>query len=538
MGAARVTFQPGDRSVAADVGSTVLDAARAAGVVIDAPCGGIGRCGRCRVRVSGSVRPPDDDELALLSAADRRRGVRLACRAVIEGDVTVSIAAERGSLRIVQSATAPDPALEAPEARGHVPRWPGEPLIGAAVDVGTTTIAARLYDLRTGELLGAASSANPQASWGADVLSRVSAALAGEATALQSAVVSAIEELVTGIASRVPVAVEALREIVCVGNTAMTSLLLGADVSPLAAAPYAGARTGAETVPADALGFIAFPLAVLTTLPGVSAFIGSDITAGLLVTHPGQGDAPGVFVDLGTNGEIVLAVGDKRYGASAAAGPALEGAGIEHGMRAETGAIERAWLEAGDLRITTVGEAPPEGICGSGLIDLAEALLDGGALTPDGLLRTDAAPPLGRRVFMRDDGVRAFAVDIDGDVMLTQRDIRAFQLAKGAVRTAIDLLLERAGVPAGAVGSVVVAGGFGLHVRGAALARTGMVPAEWADRLAFAGNSALAGAAAALLASASRTEAERIASAVETVDLAGDPAFQERFIAALGFPET
>ncbi|MDI6901677.1 MAG: ASKHA domain-containing protein [Anaerosomatales bacterium] len=536
MGAARVTFQPGVRSNVADVGSTVLDAARAAGVVIDAPCGGIGRCGRCRVRVSGAVRPPADDELAVLSATDRRRGVRLACRTVIEGDVTVSEAAEQGSLRIVESATAPDPAVEPPEERGHVPRWPGEPLIGAAVDVGTTTIAARLYDLRSGELMGAASAPNPQASWGSDVLSRVSAALAGEAGALQRAVVSAIEALVTDTAAQAAVASEALREIVCVGNTAMTSLLLGADVSPLAAAPYEGARTGAETVPADALGFVAFPLAVVTTLPGVSAFIGSDITAGLLVTRPDRGDTPAVFVDLGTNGEIVLAADGTVYAASAAAGPALEGAGVEHGMRAETGAIERAWLEDGDLRTSTVGDAPPAGICGSGLIDLAEALLDGGALTADGLLRTDAAPPLGRRVFVRDDGIRAFAVDIDGDVTLTQRDVRAFQLAKGAVRTALDLLLERAGIPAEAIGSVIVAGGFGLHVRGAALARTGMVPAEWADRLAFAGNTALAGAVAALLANAPRVQAARIASAVETIDLAGDPRFQERFIAALGFP--
>ncbi len=536
MGAARVTFQPGDRSIAADVGSTVLDAARAAGVVIDAPCGGIGRCGRCRVRVLGAVSPPGDDEIAVLSATDRRRGVRLACRAVIEGDVTVSNAAEQGSLRIVENATASAPAVEPPEERGYVSRWPGEPLIGTAVDVGTTTIAARLYDVRTGELVGAASTGNPQASWGADVLSRVSAALADEAEALQRAVVSAIEALVTGIASDIPVAPEALREIVCVGNTAMTSLLLGADVGPLAAAPYEGARTDAATVSADALGFVAFPLAVVTTLPGVSAFIGSDITAGLLVTRPDRSDVPTVFMDLGTNGEIVLAADGTLYGTSAAAGPALEGAGIEHGMRAETGAIERAWLEDGDLRISTVGDAPPTGICGSGLIDLAEMLLDGGVLTADGLLRTDAAPPLGRRVFVRDDGIRAFAVDIDGDVTLTQRDVRALQLAKGAVRTAIDLLLERAEIPAETVGSVVVAGGFGLHVRGAALARTGTIPAAWADRLVFAGNTALAGAAAALLASAPRAEAERIASAVETIELAGDPRFQERFIGALGFP--
>lgn len=221
--------------------------------------------------------------------------------------------------------------------------------------------------------------------------------------------------------------------------------------------------------------------------------------------------------------------------ASAAAGPALEGASIEMGMRAEPGAIERVRLDGDVLVADTIDGEPPRGICGSGLLDLAAVMLEIEVLDESGRILSDAPSPWASRVREHGDQ-RAFVVDEAADVVLTQRDVRELQLAKGAIRTAIDMVLEAADLQAADVTEVVVAGGFGLHVRGPALARIGMVPDAWRECLRFVGNAALAGAVATLVSSEARGVAATIAAGVTTVDLSADPEFQQRFIASLSFP--
>ncbi len=533
MDTVRVVFEPGDRTVEVPVGATLLDAARLAGVAIDAPCDGRGRCGRCVVRVDGAVAAPTSDELALLGQRSLADGVRLACRVRIIGDAHVRVGVA-GGVRVVSEST-----LE--------PAWPVDPLepgeearaaqrpFGAAVDVGTTTVAVSLVDRRNGDEVARTGMLNAQYPWGADVMSRVSAGVREGTDVLRRALVHQVERLIVGTLEPRGLAPADVGRITLVGNAVMMNVLLGCDVTPFAGAPYEGAMLDAVTTTGRELGMHELGDAACFVLPSASAFIGADVVAGLVATRAHEREGRALFLDLGTNGEIVLAGSDGLLAASAAAGPALEGGGIASGMRAAPGAVERVWREGDDIAFATIGGVPPLGICGSGLLDLLAVLLDAGVLDASGRLVTDVPGAVGGRVRERDDG-RVFVVDEAADVVLTQRDVRALQLAKGAVRAALEVLLAVAEVQPGGVAEVVIAGGFGLHVDARALVRIGALPDGWQDRVRFVGNTALAGARAALVSREAWREAERVARLVRTVPLAGDPRFEERFIAALDFP--
>jgi uncharacterized 2Fe-2S/4Fe-4S cluster protein (DUF4445 family) len=400
---------------------------------------------------------------------------------------------------------------------------------------GTTTVAVQLLDLVTGEVLATSGELNVQRAFGADVLSRVAHAQAGGGTELQHLIGGQIEAMLAEVLRKAGLAAERLAEVVVVGNTAMTGLLAGADLTSLAEAPYEGAPIGGVRIPAYEVGMTSFPSLDLVVLPGVSAFIGSDVAAGIMAAGLAERVAPTLMIDLGTNGEIVLAAGGRLTATSTAAGPALEGASIEYGMRAEAGAIERVDLEDEKLTLSTIGGREPVGICGSGLIDLVAALLDAGVIDHSGRFIDAVGSPFRNRFTAHGD-VRAFVVDSASGVLLTQKDVRQVQLAIGAVRTGIDLLLEEAGIGHHAVVSVVVAGGFGYHVRAESLARLGLIPPVWLDRVSFAGNTALAGARMALVNSGVRARVDAVSAVVRTVDLAPHPEFQKRFLGALSFP--
>jgi len=534
----RVTFEPEGVTVEVSPGSTLLEAAHAAGVAIDAPCGGVGRCGSCRVRAEGGLTPLSRDEQELLGGAGVAAGKRLACRARVNGPVTVTLGAASGETRVVTESTdMGDLAVEPPGVRGFKRRADSHYLLGAVADIGTTTVAVSLVDLENGDELGSAGMLNVQYPWGADVMSRIGSAAAEGTAVLQRPIARQVERLIAGLLVPLDGASLAdVREVAIVGNTTMMNALLGEDLTPLGQAPYAGSVLGPVSLPASELGMGLLSDAVCHILPGASAFIGADVVAGVLATRLDRAEQPTLMIDLGTNGEIVLAVpGRPLLAASAAAGPALEGAGIERGMRAEPGAIERVWLEAGDLELATVGGFPPVGICGSGVLDLMAVMLDAGVLAADGRIAGEVAGPLARRVAER-DGVRVFVVDEHSGVALSQHDVRQLQLAKGAVRAALDLVLEEAALAPDDVAEVLVAGGFGLHVDGRALERIGMVPAGWGGRLAFLGNAAKEGARVALLDSAARERAVDIAGSIRTLPLAEHVEFQSRFLGALDFP--
>lgn len=534
MSRAIVTFEPQGLTVEVETGTLLSDAAHEAGARLDTPCGGSGVCGGCGVYVTGEVSPPTSDERAAIPPERLARGLRLGCRARALGDVTVrplSAGAPGPRLQVVETAE----VLGFPvDAEGLDPFEEGlvRPL-GAAIDVGTTTLVVSLVDLRNGDELGVASAANPQAEWGADVISRVGAAMVRGVGGLQWAVGSELEKLLADLLEDEGSVAGDLTRIAIAGNTAMLHLLRGIDPSPLAAAPYEGATVAAARVAARDVGLVAFGDTPVDVLPGVSAFVGADAVADVLVTRLDAREAPALLVDLGTNGEIALAGPDGLLATSAAAGPAFEGGAIESGMRAESGAIEAVRLGE-DIELRTIDDAPVRGLCGSGLIDLVAVLLEAGVISPDGRISDTVPGPVGARVREHEDQ-RVFVVDEAAGVLLTQKDVRAVQLAKAAVRTGVDLLLAAAGLEPGDVVEVMVAGGFGYHVRPASVVALGLLPAEWEERISFVGNTALAGARAVLVSSEARKHAEDIARAVRVVDLATTPGFNSHFLEASAF---
>lgn len=527
-----VTFEPSGERIEVAAGVTLRAAAMQAGVELPAPCGGLGACGGCAVLADGALQEPGEDERVLLAPETLAQGVRLACRARVRGDVVVRPlhGARPAGMRIVENGELGAISVEPPERRGL---FGPEPLLGAVVDVGTTTVVVALVDLRTGETLASASSLNPQHPFGHDVISRIAHAADRGVEALREPIVRVIEDLALLLLQQAGLSERNLCEVAIAGNTTMLHLLLGLDPVSLGTAPYRALLLDAVDRPAAELGFSRLGKAGAYVLPGISAFLGADVTAGLLATRLAERRSPALFVDLGTNGELVLRTPERLVGASTAAGPALEGASIEYGMRAETGAIERVDLDGAVLALEVIGGATPAGLCGSGLIDLVGVLLETGVVDHTGLMRDDASHPLARNVSTK-GGVRVF--EVASDVYLTQRDVRQVQLASAAVATGIALLLDAASLQHGDVTEVVLAGGFGRHVRGDALARMGMVPAQWRDRITYSGNTAIAGATRALLDRAERRLADAIAHHVETVDLAASPTFQERFIRAMDFP--
>lgn len=472
----------------------------------------------------GALSPIDPREEAALSADEIARGVRLACVTRLEGEASVQAPHPRVLARseISSEGFAPGDGLLAPGAK-----------IAIALDVGTTTLTAALVDATTGDVVELAKARNPQSAWGADVLSRISAAQAGASEPMRQAVADALGELVGGLVQDIPVSQRSHMQVAVAGNTTMLHLLAGADMSGLGVAPYTPNFLGEQLVAAGSLGLGEFAQSV-SLLPGVSAFVGADAVAGILSTHLLDHAGTVMLVDIGTNGEVVLKTSaGNLFATSAAAGPAFEGAGIRFGMAAESGAIEHAWLEDGELGTRVVGDGTPRGICGSGLVDLVAALLDGGTLDRSGSLHADVGA-LGQRVVER-DGILALSV-VD-DVILTQHDVRQVQLAKGAIRAAAEMLVDRAGIATREVDAVLVGGGFGSSLSGASLTRIGLLPCEWGPRTAFVGEVSLRGAARWLTDDQARVAAAELVDDVTVVDLAAEQGFQELFVSRLDFPE-
>lgn len=509
MSLVEVTFAPSGAIARVETGTTVLDAARAAGVLVPAPCGGRGTCGSCAVKlVAGRLDEPGAPEARALARAPH--GVRLACRAHVTEDATVQPLLSAGS--------------------GDVAARPSEPQPGAlvaAVDLGTTTVAAALAEPQGGLLRGTGLYANRQQSWGADVLSRVSAALAGEAEALRSAANASIADALQLAGAE---ASQPLARLVVAGNTAMAAIFASADVTTLAAYPFSPPEYETREIGPVSIG--EFETRELIVLPAIAGFVGGDTLAALAHTGLLSAETPELLIDLGTNAEVALSAGGRLWVASAAAGPAFEGAGIESGMPALEGAVVSARLtDAGDLEVETVGSVPAKGIAGTGLMSLASVLLAAGHLGPDG--RMSAAGPLAARIHTGADGVQRFDVAGDRSVQLSQLDIRAFQLAKAAVAVAVRAVLRAAGVGARELRAVHIAGAFGSASDAPTLVSLGIIPAECEQVVRAVGNASLAGALSIALDPTVLADVKMRSARATHVDLASDRGFNEALMSAL-----
>jgi uncharacterized 2Fe-2S/4Fe-4S cluster protein (DUF4445 family) len=595
-----VTYLPYERTTRVPPGTTLFSAAHWIGLPIDSTCGGRGTCGKCKVRVTRNVPEAETADHRQLRPSEIADGWRLSCQARIYADMACEVpqllrvpkAATMGLGRLVIL----DPNirkvyLELAEPSMHdqrsdmarlrdalteegldvvanvavlrtLPRvfrdadfritavLAGEQLIavepgdttgecfGVAFDVGTTTLVGTLMNLRTGMAAGVLSTLNGQAPFGADVISRISHGMNGpEAiTELRDAVVATMNQVLADLYLETGVTPERTYEAVVVGNVTMLHLLFGIDPSPLSVAPFTPAFMEPLTVEAGEAGLRVHPHGYVQTLPALGAYVGADIVGGVLATSVVREDKLRVFVDVGTNGEIVLGSAQRALATAAPAGPAFEGSQIKCGMRATSGAIEGVHL--GDTVALQVigGDVPAEGICGSGLVDVVAQLLLAGLMDHSGRLKAAGdvpGHPLRDRL-IEIDGVRAFSL-AEG-VYLTQRDIRELQFAKGSIATGIKVLMDILGVTAEDLDEVLLAGSFGSYLNPESAKIIGLVPPVDVDRIIAVGNSAGEGAKIALLSYRERQVAFELPARIEYVELSGRADFNDSFISVLGFP--
>jgi uncharacterized 2Fe-2S/4Fe-4S cluster protein (DUF4445 family) len=407
---------------------------------------------------------------------------------------------------------------------------------GIAVDIGTTTLVTTLLDLRTGAELGVTSSLNPQAIHAQDVLSRIKMGSKPEGLhKLHAELIEEISRQTTHLAVKAGVALENIYEAVFSGNTTMLHLATRTDPTSLGKYPYALSLSGGQHVNASEIDLGISQHGIVYLPPIFSAYVGADITAGILSTRLAQQPGVVLLVDIGTNGEMVLSVDGRLTATSTAAGPAFEGMNIACGMRASRGAVELVSLGEHGIRVETIAGSDAVGICGSGLLDVVGELAAKGGLDKNGRFQnngTSHSQPW-RDQWESLDGKPIFR--IAGPVYLTQKDVRQVQLAKGAIRTGIQMLLKAANIEAAQVDRVLIAGSFGFHLRTASLIHLGLLPKEFSNRVEFVGNTSKSGAEAFLLNRDAREEMKQIVTRVEVLELANDPAFEKSFIRSLQF---
>lgn len=607
-----VLFEPHGREVFVLPGTKVLEAAANAGLTIDTPCGGAGVCGKCRVRFRSGAPVPGEADRKAFSPQELEEGWRLACQTalvekavlylpetslfgsfhqILETSDTEAYEDIQPEIQKVYVELAP-PVLE--DQRADVVRledrlgpfeidiellrklpgrlrecgFKGTAVLsqgrlmdfeagdttpegyGVAVDIGTTTLVASLLDLKTGEERGIVSRMNPQTAFGDDVLSRIGHASGnpGGLQDLQAAVIAELGRMIDTLCATAKIGREQIYEACFSGNTTMEHLLCGLDPAQLGQVPFTPVFSQGLTIPAQDLGLTLHPKAMAYAFPVIGGFVGGDTVAGMLSARLVALDGPSLMVDIGTNGEIVLAHDGHIRAASTAAGPAFEGARISCGMRATRGAIEKAAFD-GELQIGVIGNAPAMGLCGSALIDLGAILLDTGVVTPQGRMLPPEELPgtvpesMRRRVVRNEAGESEFIVAYaeadrhEASVILTQQDVREFQLACGAIRAGISILLKRAGLKIDDLERILIAGGFGSFIRRNHAQRCGLLPPEiHHSRIRYVGNTSLSGARWALLSAASRKRAEALARNTEHVELSTDEDFAMEFALAMMFP--
>ena len=596
-----VTYRPFDRTTRVPPGTTLFSAAHWIGLPIDSTCGGRGTCGKCKVRVVEGASEVTSADQRLLRKDEVDNGWRLSCQARIYEDMACEVpqllrvpkAATMGLSRLViidpnvrkvyLELAEPDlhdqrsdvaRLRDALTAEGHdmvagvpvlrtVPKTlrdagfkitavlagehlvaiePGdttEECFGVAFDVGTTTLVGTLMNLRTGMAAAVRSTLNGQAPFGADVISRISHAMNGAESIeeLRTAVVSTMNGILDELYREAGVAPERTYEAVVVGNVTMLHLLLGIDPAPIAVMPFTPTFMDELSVPAHEVGLHIHPEGYVQTLPALGAYVGADIVSGVLATGIAREDKLRVFVDVGTNGEIVIGSSQRTLATAAPAGPAFEGSQIKCGMRATEGAIEGVHIgDTVELQIIG-GDVPAQGLCGSGLVDAVAQLLNVGLLDHSGRMRSAseaAGHPLVDRL-IEVEGVKAFLL-AEG-VYLSQRDVRELQFAKGSIATGIKVLMDILGVGASDLDEIFLGGSFGSYLNPESAKIIGLVPPVDVDKIIAVGNSAGEGAKIALLSYRERQVAFELPSRIEYVELSGRTDFNDSFVSVLGFPD-
>ena len=411
--------------------------------------------------------------------------------------------------------------------------WPSRQL-GLAVDLGTTKIASYLIDLSDGRTLAAKGDMNPQIRYGEDIISRINSAIKSpkKGVQLQQITVEALNQLVADLCADIHANTEEIVEAVVVGNTAMHHLFLGLPVRQLALSPFVPAVTSALDIKARDLGLHIAAGAYVHLLPNIAGFVGADHVAMLLATDAWQAEGITVALDIGTNTEVSLIAGGKITTVSCASGPAFEGYHIKHGMRAASGAIERVQLADDNIQYQTVDKAPPVGICGSGILDAIAQLYLAGVINEGG--RMLQSHPRVRNGQKQREFVLIGDEERSGQpaIVITQQDVRELQLAKSAIRTGIQVLLDTGGYSEDEISQVTIAGAFGTYIDVSSAITIGMLPAIPLNRFQQVGNAAGMGAKMALISLSKRADGAAVASRVRYIELASAPNFTQTFVQA------
>ncbi len=610
-----VVFEPAGARCEINDGATLLEAAARAGAGLDSICGGSGICGKCRVVVQDgmqSLSAPSDAEKKFIGPEDTP--VRLACECRIYGDATVRVppadTLSRKYARKVSISLDPavkkysikiDPPSMQDMGKGDRERlvealraqhglsglsldysvlkglqdtlrkgrwdvtasvWMGREIIrlepsvpgaayGLAVDIGTTTVAAYLCDLGSGNVLETFSATNPQAAHGEDVMSRITFAITSPDGL--SVMQGEIRDCINGIIKETGLTPGDILDMTVVCNTVMHHIFLGIDPSGIGAAPFVHAVSRPLDVKARELGININESSYIHVLPAASGFVGADSAGVLLALRPYSRDEKVLIIDVGTNGEILLGDRDGVYSASCATGPAFEGERIKFGMRAAAGAIERVWIDPDteEPSLEIIGNTRARGICGSGIIDAVAGLFRAGIIDKTGRLRlepprTRLEPPRAEdlphteRLRMDAEGRPEFVLawkeqtDTGSDITVTQADIRAVQLAKAALYAGTKLLMRRMGMER--VNRIILAGAFGSYINKESALAVGMLPECAPENISAAGNAAGEGAVLALLNIGKREEAQRETAKLMHLEVSTDPGFQDEFLAAMDIP--
>ncbi len=602
---AKIRVLPLGKNLPVKAGANLREALTEAGISLDSPCGGQGTCLKCKVQLSGICEKFTELEREKLSAEELGRGWHLACQVTVEApgevllpEVEVSRAkagfgllgeeiplqpnvcrrhfelsrptlsdqradwdrlAEyleasepspvRAELSLLQEISnrlrewnfAGEAVLVGDEVVALEPPDSAKDVLGVALDIGTTTLAAGLVDLDTGKIVGLDAELNPQITFGADVISRIMYTQdgPGKREKLQRELVKGLNQLLLRLCRNTGKERERIFEATVVGNTTMLHSLLGLEALHIALAPYVGGVNRALCIPAEELGLLIHPRGKVYLLPSIASFVGADTVGVILAARLHQTKVPRLAIDIGTNGEVMLATKEGVLTASTAAGPAFEGGRIKFGMRAIKGAIS-SFQATPSLDYTVIGGTTARGICGSGLIDLVAELFRVGVLDQKGriLLPSEissaSAAELAERVRVRGEE-REFIIfkDEEREVTLTQQDVRELQLAKGAIRAGIELLMKEAKVSPDDIQEVLLAGVFGNYINREKAVTLGLIPSFPLEKVHFIGNGAMDGALRALLSLEERRRADKISAQVHHIELSGRPDFEETFLRCL-----
>ena len=489
----QITVLPANKILTASDGENLLQLLRQNNCAPDAPCGGNGTCGKCLVYINSQKS--------------------LACQTVIHNDMTVRIP-DSSAIQIM------DHGLDQ-----HI-QPDGQDRYVLAYDIGTTTIVCYLLDGSSGQELAYESILNPQTAYGADVISRIEYVLQNGPSEIQSCITDALSELARKVADKAGISASEITLACVVGNTAMHHLFLGIDPAPLTTPPYMPKVSNAMEIPAAPL-LPVHPEGKLRILPNIAGFVGADTVSCMTALRFDQLEELTLMIDIGTNGEMVLGNKDRLACCSTAAGPAFEGAKIECGMRGAAGAVDHVEYKDGKWTYTTVGNAAPVGLCGSGLIDLVAQLYKAELIDEGGHLESGQETP---GVFVL---VPPEEAGNDKGVYLTQKDVGEVQLAKAAIAAGIESLEQELGITEDQISKVYIAGAFGNYMNPQSACEIGMIPFHLKDKIIPVGNAAGEGAKIALINEEELLYADKLAKKISFVELAASEDFQDCFVVSL-----